>query len=76
MNGLTANEWVRATIIADVFHWGIVGVLALIGLLVQRWLRRRQRHTVPCPVPKCQLGRGHVMPCWDGTPDPKREERL
>jgi hypothetical protein len=42
MNGLTSHEWIRATIIADVFHWGVVGVLALIGLLVNRWLQNRQ----------------------------------
>lgn len=42
MNGLNAHEWIRATIVADVFHWGVVGVLALAVFLVQRWVKRRR----------------------------------
>jgi hypothetical protein len=41
MSGLTAHEWIRATIIADIFHWGVLGLLALAGYFFQRWMKQR-----------------------------------
>ena len=58
-------------------------VLGVIFWAVKRW-RRKHPPKMPamsdfplnrCSVENCRLGAGHVMPCWDGTPDPNYKAR-
>ena len=38
---MTGTEYLHATVTADFVHWGVVGVIALVGWLITRWLQRR-----------------------------------
>lgn len=70
MNGMTAQEFLHATVTADFVHWGVVGVIALAGWLLSQYLTRRRmkassvpatgvikQWTGPCPFCRhcCQL---------------------
>ena len=53
-------------------------VLGLALYFLQRWQKKHPPKLVPvnpCSIKGCRLGSGHLMPCWDGTPDPNYKER-
>jgi hypothetical protein len=65
MGGMNGHEFLRATVTADLIHWGVVGIVALVGwLLTQYIVRRRKAPPLPTvPLPTVPLPQQWIGPC-------------
>lgn len=74
---MTFKEWISWSYITQAIEFSVI---ALIALGYRYWKKKQPYKPADfafnsCPIKNCRLGRGHMMPCWDGTPDPKYDER-
>jgi len=74
---MTFGEWLKYSYITQAIEVAVM----VVGLYAYKaWRKRHPSKLTPMPDNKCstadcRLGAGHIMPCWDGTPDPNYKTR-
>lgn len=63
MGGMNGHEFLRATVTADLIHWGVIGLVALASWLLTRYIVRRQKAQTTPTVPLPPLPQQWIGPC-------------